>query len=266
MFWLALGMTLRLNANPPILPTIPPAIFYVTNFGAIGDSVTTNTTAIQNTIKAAGVAGGGTIDFSPGTFLSAALFLSNNINLQLESGATLQMLPYGKYPNGTSPPDFITGTNLHDLEFSGSGTIDGQGTSGWWTNNLSTSERPVMIFLSKCNRVLFQNATFENSPSMHIVFKSTTGNVTVQGITISAPGFSPNTDGIDLIGTNCLVENSSISDGDDNIALGSTAGTSSDTVVTNCNFGTGHGVSIGGNTSGGVSNLMVINCSFNGTQ
>ncbi len=266
MFWLALGMTLRLNANPPILPTIPPAIFYVTNFGAIGDSVTTNTTAIQNTIKAAGAAGGGTIDFSPGTFLSAALFLSNNINLQLESGATLQMLPYGKYPGGTSPPDFITGTNLHDLEFSGSGTIDGQGTSGWWTNNLSTSERPVMIFLSKCNRVLFQNATFENSPSMHIVFKSTTGNVTVQGITISAPGFSPNTDGIDLIGTNCLVENSSISDGDDNIAFGSTAGTSSDTVVTNCNFGTGHGVSIGGNTSGGVSNLMVINCSFNGTQ
>lgn len=264
--WLTLAVTGRILANPPTLPTIPSGTFYVTNFGAIGDNSTTNTTAIQNTLKAAGAAGGGTIDFSPGTYLSGPLFLSNSINVQLESGATLRMLPYGKYPGNTSPPDFITGTNLHDLEFSGSGTIDGQGTSGWWTNNLGTSERPVMIFLSKCNRVLFQNVTFQNSPSMHLVFKSTTGNITIQGITISAPGFSPNTDGIDLIGTNCLVENCSISDGDDNIALGSTAGTSSDTVVTNCVFGTGHGLSIGGNTSGGVSNLMVINCSFNGTE
>ena len=82
----------------------------------------------------------------------------------------------------------------------------------------------------------------------------------------SSPGTSPNTDGIDLIGTNCLVQNCSISAGDDNIAFGSTAGTSSDTVVTNCTFGTGHGVSVGSNTSGGSSNLMVINCSFNGTE
>ena len=58
--WLALATTEQLQANPPILPTIPPGTFYVTNFGAIGDNLTTNTTAIQNTIKAAGAAGGGT--------------------------------------------------------------------------------------------------------------------------------------------------------------------------------------------------------------
>jgi hypothetical protein len=37
-------------------------------------------------------------------------------------------------------------------------------------------------------------------------------------------------------------------------------------LVTNCAFGSGHGLSIGSNTAGGVSNLVVANCTFNGTQ
>jgi hypothetical protein len=262
-FSVTLAMAEKLHANPPTLPTIPPGTFYVTNFGAIGNNLTTNTTAIQNTIIAAGMAGGGTVDISPGIFISGPLFLSNSVNLQLESGATLRALPHGKYP-GTTP--FISATNLHDLEITGAGTIDGQGNSGWWTGGLSTSQRPVLVFFSKCNTILVQTVTVSNAPVMHFVFKSTTGNVTFQGITISSPGTSPNTDGIDLIGTNCLVENCSISAGDDNIALGSTGGTSSDTVVTNCTFGTGHGLSIGSNTSGGVSNLTVYACSFTGTD
>jgi polygalacturonase len=261
-----LAMAQQLQANPPTLPTIPPGTFYVTNFGAIGDNLTTNTMAIQNTINAAGAAGGGTVDISPGIFISGPLFLTNSVNLLLESGATLRALPRGRYPGGTSPSPFISATNLHDLEITGAGSIDGQGNSGWWTNNLSTSQRPVLVFFSKCNAILVQNVTVSNAPVMHVVFKSTTGDVTIDGITISSPGTSPNTDGIDLIGTNCLVENCSISAGDDNIALGSTGGTSSDTVVTNCTFGTGHGLSIGSNTSGGVSNLTVYACSFNGTQ
>lgn len=262
-FCVALAIAERLHADPPTLPTIPANTFYVTNFSAIGDGVTTNTTAIQNTIKAAFAAGGGTVDISPGIFLSGPLSLSNSINLQLESGATLRALPYLQYPGTTA---FISANTLQNLEISGSGTIDGQGNSGWWTNGLSTSQRPVLVNFNKCNRILVQNVTVQNSPAMHFTFKSTTGNVTIQGITISSPGNSPNTDGIDLIGTNCLVENCSIADGDDNIALGSTGGTSSDTVVTNCTFGTGHGLSIGSNTSGGVSNLTVYSCSFNGTE
>jgi hypothetical protein len=114
--------------------------------------------------------------------------------------------------------------------------------------------------------VLIQNITLENPPSMHIIVKGSDGNFTIQGITINSPGNSPNTDGIDLIGTNVLVENCSISAGDDNIALGSTGGTSYYTMVTNCAFGVGHGMSIGGNTLDGVSNLTVVNCTFNGTQ
>ncbi len=255
------------RAQNPVLPVIPANSFNITSFGAVGNGVNTNTTAIQNTINAAFVAGGGTVEIPSGTFLSGPLNFSNSINLQLDSGAILRMLPYGSYPGGTSPADFITtASGGHDLEVSGAGTIDGQATfSGWW-DGLSTSERPTLFFFDKCNRVLIENVTLENSPSMHLVFKNGGGNITVQGITINTIGTSPNTDGIDLVGTNCLVQNDSISDGDDCIALGSTSGTSSGTLVTNCAFGSGHGLSIGSNTSAGVSNLTVINCTFNGTE
>ncbi|HXC35707.1 MAG TPA: glycosyl hydrolase family 28 protein [Candidatus Acidoferrales bacterium] len=256
-------------AQSPALPNIPANSFNITTFGAVGDGLTTNTTAIQNTINAAFAAGGGTVEFPSGIYLSGPLNFSNSINLQLDAGAILRMLPYGSYPGGSSPADFITSASSggHDLEVSGTGTIDGQAeNSGWWTNNLSTSARPILLYFNKCNRVLIQNVTLENPPSMHLVFKSSGGNITIQGITINTSSSSPNTDGIDLVGTNCLVENSSISDGDDCIAFGSTAGTSSGTLVTNCNFGFGHGLSIGGNTAAGVSNLTVVNCTFNGTQ
>ena len=173
---------------------------------------------------AASSAGGGTVEIpaAAGAYLCGPLTLKNSINLQIDSGATLKMLPYGTWPGGTSPPDFITGSNLHDIEISGSGTIDGQATaSGWW-NGLSTSARPYMITLSSCQRVLIQNVTLKNAPKMHISIKNKGGNITIQGITINTP-VSPNTDGIDLVGTNCLVQNCSISDGDDNIALGSSS-------------------------------------------
>jgi polygalacturonase len=274
----AQGLLLFLLAAPllqanPVLPVIPANLVNITNapYNALGDGTTTNTTAIQSAINAVAKLGGGTVEIPSGTletFLCGPLNFSNNINLQIDSGAILRMLPYMSYPGGTSPADFITATSLTNLEFSGSGTIDGQAATApdWWTHGLSTSERPVLLFFSKCNVVLIQNITLENPPSMHIVFKNATGNVTVQGITINTSGSSPNTDGIDLIGTNCLVQNCSISDGDDNIALGSTGGTTSGVLITNCSFGNGHGLSIGSNTSAGVSNITAIACSFNGTE
>ena len=133
----------------------------------------------------------------------------------------------------------------------------------------------MIYFNSSCKQVLVKDVTVKNAPAQLIVFKGNkTGNITVQNITQSTPPSSGvlnpshNTDGIDLVGTNCLVQNCDISTGDDNIALGtsSTDVLTSDILVTNCTFGDGHGMTIGGNTAGGVSNLTVINCTFNGTD
>ncbi len=260
-------------ALTPALPVIPGGVFNILNYGAVGDGVTTNTTAIQAAVTAASGAGGGTVEIPAGTFLSGPFTLANNINLQLDSGALLRMLPYGKYPGDIiSPPNFISGSSLHDVEISGPGAIDGQGLP-WWqiAGTNSAANRPNMVNFSACTRVLIQTATFSNSPSPHLVVKGRAGNVTIQNVNIIAPSSgaaipSHNTDAIDLAETNALIQNCNIAVGDDNVAVGSSASVSTDILITNCTFGVGHGVSIGSFTSGGVSNMTVINCTFTNTD
>jgi PKD repeat protein len=130
----------------------------------------------------------------------------------------------------------------------------------------------MVYFNGNCHRVLIQDVTLQNPAKMHMVFKGADDNITIQRILINTTTETPypakNTDGIDLVGNHCLVQNCTINSGDDNIALGSSSASavSTDILITNCTFGVGHGVSIGSNTAGGVSNLTVTACSFNGTD
>jgi polygalacturonase len=257
------------SAVSPALPDIPGGIYNITNYGAIGDNTATNTAAIQAALDAASGAGGGIVEVPAGAFLSGPIHFENRINLRLDAGAILRMLPLDKYPGGTTrPTNFITGANLHDISISGSGMIDGQGTP-WWSYARTRGRRPIMIRFSTCQRVLIENVTLSNSPMFHIAVSSRSSDVTVRGVTIRAtPSTDPvnpghNTDACDVGGKKILVENCDISVGDDNFTC---SGGTSDVLITNCTFGYGHGVSIGSPTSGGVSNLTVINCTFNNTE
>jgi polygalacturonase len=256
----------------PALPVINTNnIIVITNavYGAKFDNSTDNTLAISNAIVAAAAGGttngaaGGTVEIPPGTnaYLCGPIVLLNNVNLQIDAGAILRMLPLGQYPGGTNTgTTFISGSNLHDIEISGSGAIDGQGAA-WWP--FPSAPRPRMISPSSCNRLLIQNVTLSNSPMFHIAISgSHSGNSTVQGVTIQAPSSSPNTDACDVAGTNILVQNCNISVGDDDFTCG---GGTSGVLLTNNTYGNGHGISIGSYTdSGGVSNITVVNCTING--
>jgi polygalacturonase len=254
----------------PALPVIPDKTCNVTNYGAIGDGVATNTVAIQAAIDAASAAGGGTVEVPAGVFLSGAIHLASQINLRVDEGATLEMLPLDKYPGGTEDPDtFISGAGLHDVVISGAGTIEGQGTPWWPFARVRGARRPRMIGLSGCERVLIERVHLHNSPMFHIAISGHSHNVTVRGVTIRAnPSTDPvnpghNTDACDVSGSEVLVENCDVSVGDDDFTCG---GGTSDVLITNCTYGYGHGVSIGSPTSGGISNLTVINCTFNNTE
>jgi polygalacturonase len=254
----------------PVLPVIPDGSFNITNYGAIGDGVATNTAAIQAAINAATHDGGGMVEVPAGVFLCGPIKLDNRINLHLDAGAVLRMLPLGKYPGGTEDPaNFIGGAELQDVAISGTGMIDGQGIPWWPYARVPGARRPRMIALSACNRILIENVTLSNSPMFHIAIQGHSENVTVRGVTIRAnPSTDPvnpghNTDACDVSGRNILVENCDVSVGDDNFTCG---GGTSDVLITNCIYGYGHGVSIGSPTSGGVSNLTVINCTFNNTE
>jgi polygalacturonase len=268
MLWFALTV--------PAVPALPNintnnvVVIIDAPYNAVGDGVTTNTAGIQAAIHAAAAGGttngaaGGTVEIPPGVYLSGPLTMASSVNLQIDAGAILRMLPLGKYPGGTaSGTTFISGSNLHDIEISGSGAIDGQGAAWWPYANVSGANRPRMISPSDCNRLLIQNVTLSNSPMFHIAISGThAANSTVRGATIRAPSNSPNTDACDVSGTNILVENCNISVGDDDFTCG---GGTHDVLVTNNTYGTGHGISIGSYTDkGGVSNVTVVNCTISG--
>ena len=254
----------------PELPAIPEGIYNITNYGAIGDGLTTNTSAIQATINAASGAGGGTVEVPAGEFLSGPIHLANQINLRVDGGAVLRMLPLDKYPGGTTDPaNFISGAGLHDVAISGSGMIDGQGIPWWPFASRRGARRPVMIALSSSERVLIENVTLSNSPMFHIAINRRSTDVTVRKVTIRAnPSTDPinpghNTDACDVSGKHILIQDCDVSVGDDDFTCG---GGTSDVLITNCAYGYGHGVSIGSPTSGGVSNITVIHCTFNNTE
>jgi len=243
----------------------------VVSYGATGNGTTKDTVAIQNAINAC--AGGGTVDFPSGNYLTAPLFLTGSVTLDIQSGATIlgstttsDYTVQSGEKVATSTLALINSDGVSNITIDGGGVINGQG-SGWWASGLSADNRPRLIEIANGNGITVSNVTLENAGAMHLYLKNT-NNVLVDHVTISSPSSSPNTDGIDPAGDqHVLIENSSISDGDDNIAIkAEDAGIpSSDITITNCTFGSGHGVSIGNDLAGGVSNVTVENSSFNGT-
>jgi polygalacturonase len=221
-----------------------------------------NAAAIQAAINALG--SGGTVIVPAGNFLSGPMTLQSNMTFQLSAGATLQMTAMGTFPVNT---DFVYGSKLTNVSIKGSGVMDGQGLA-WWNyfNGGGTDDRPpAMIELTGCTGVTVEGITVQNSPKFHIQFLGNGTNILASGLTITAPWPSPNTDGIDLRGTNVNIQNCYISDGDDVIQIGGSNACSGVTVQ-GCTFGTGHGLSVGSITTGGVNNVLVNNCVFNGTQ
>jgi polygalacturonase len=65
------------------------AVYNVKTFGATGDGKTLDTPAINKTIDAAAAAGGGTVYFPEGNYLSVSIHLKSNIALYLDQGSTI---------------------------------------------------------------------------------------------------------------------------------------------------------------------------------
>src|SRR5437899_42959 len=67
----------------------PAGIYDVRAFGATGDGKALDTIAINKAIEAAVQAGGGTVRFPAGNYLSVSIHLKSNIALYLDQGATI---------------------------------------------------------------------------------------------------------------------------------------------------------------------------------
>jgi polygalacturonase len=261
-----------LSAAPPlpVIPTGPGTQFVVTAapYNAVGDGVTDDTAAIQSAINDCSAAGGGTVEIPdiPGTnnvYEFSTLTLASNINFQVDTGAELQALPMADQAAGLK--EFIYGSQISNFEISGGGDVDGNGGSGWW----ATTSPPDLFQLNGVSTVLIQNITLTNSPLEHLPFghAGTVSNndVTINNVTVLTPSTTSDTDGIDPSGSNFLIENCHISDGDDDIAVKPQHSYCNNITITNCTIGYGHGISIGGETNDGANNITVTNCTLNGT-
>src|SRR5438045_7396560 len=119
----------------------PSKTFYnVKDFGAKGDGNSVDTKAINNSIDNAAAAGGGTVYFPAGNYLSGSIHLKSNITLFIEQGVILIAAndstefdapeksvndTYQDYGHSHWHNSFIWAENLHDVSIIGTGMIWG---------------------------------------------------------------------------------------------------------------------------------------------
>ncbi|MDR2936511.1 MAG: glycoside hydrolase family 28 protein [Rikenellaceae bacterium] len=116
--------------------------FDVTKRGARADGQTLVTDVIQKALDEASAAGGGTVYFPAGTYLTGAIHMRSNTTLHLDAGAVLKFsdnpdhyLPFVELRwEGTVMKSFSPLIHAHEVDniaIEGRGLLDGQGQN-WW--------------------------------------------------------------------------------------------------------------------------------------
>jgi hypothetical protein len=250
-------------------------------FGAKGDGVTKDTRPLQRAIDTCAAAGGGTVVLERGTFLSGMIVLHSNITLHIEAGATLLgSRDDDDYPT-THPPTINTelanckralvyAEGANNVRIEGDGTIDGHADIPKWRGMaLPEGERPMAIFTALSTNVSIENITVKNAATWAVV-NLEVEHLVIRGITVDST-FGPTHDGIDVVdGRDVLIENCTITTGDDAVCLksGSAKGLR-DVTVRNCRIkgaGVANGVKFGTATVGPMRDMLFEDLSIEHAQ
>ena len=272
----------------------------VRDFGAKGDGVHDDTTAIQAAIMACPKSS--RVLVPAGTYKISSIFLKSDITLELAKDSVLsafterEKFPIfpgvietydekDEYNLGTwegNPLDMfsgiVTGVNAENIVITGEGTIDGcTNFENWWKNCKvrNIAWRPRLFFINHCKNVTMHGITVTNSPSwtIHPYFSEDLKFIDVK---IKNPANSHNTDGLDPESCkNVLVLGTYISVGDDCIAIKSGKiymgkkhkTPTSNMVVRQCCMRDGHGaVTVGSEIAAGVKDVHIRDCIFMNTD
>jgi polygalacturonase len=270
----------------PAPAQIPSRSYSLLQFGGVGDGRTLNTRAFARAAAVINAVGGGKLVVPAGVFLTQPFSLVSGMELHLDAGAVIQfphdLTSYGLSPQPTARQmkalkgenlALIGGHDLTDVAITGSGIIDGGG-SAWWTVQVPDKEgrmhdegssRPKMIIFTNVRRLHVQGVTLRNSPRYHLVLHACR-DVTIEGVHITAPADSPNTDGIDPIASeNVLIRDCDLDVGDDDIAIKAIEGPAANILIDHCRCKNGRGISIGSETYKGIHDVTVRDGTFDGT-
>ena len=256
----------------------------IVDHGAVGDGLTKNTMAITKAVDACIQSESACQVLVPsgGIFLTGSFELASRINLHVQ-GTLLASNDTSDFPLIPVLPSYGEGrdtggdqrhralvfaTNVTDVSITGHGRIDGNGFA-WWRRYFAhqvTADRPHLIEIMWGSNLTIADLFLENSP-FWTVHPYASDHVRVNNLTVKAPPFAPNTDGIDPDSCNFVeITNCHFSVGDDGIAIksglneyGRNFGKPSENIFIDQitiepradNFNT-NGISIGSEMSGGA--------------
>lgn len=274
-------------------------IYCVTNFGAVGDGVTLNTSKIQHVIDMAAAEGGGVVLIPEGVFLTGALFFKPGTQLVVEKKGVLKgsddithfpIMPSrmeGK--NLDYFPAVVNAYGVDHFSISGGGIIDGNGLKYWkafWQRraenpdctNLEVS-RPRLIFIQHSNHVQIRDMRLQNSGfwTTHLYQCNYIKILNTRITSPYEPVKAPSTDAIDLdVCKNVLIDGCYLSVNDDAIALkggkGPDAnhnplnGSNENIIIQNSQFGKCHGALTCGSESIHNRNIILRNITVEGAD
>jgi parallel beta-helix repeat protein len=270
----------------------------VRDFGAKGDGSTLDTSSINTAIATVAAAGGGTLEFPAGTYLSTSIRLKSNITLLLDQGATIDAAPYSATAAYDPPEDnpaagvyedyghrhfqnsLIWGDGLENVTIEGAGKIWGQGLVRGDDHPEYSGNKSICLKLCR-------NVTLRDFSILHggwfAILATGDENVTIDNLKIDT-----NRDGMDIDSCrNVRVSNCTVnSPNDDGICLKSSYGlgyakATQDVTITNCcvsgydegsvlngtytlNEKTAHQgrIKFGTESNGGFINIAISNCVF----
>jgi polygalacturonase len=246
-------------------------VLNVLNFGAVGDSITLDSHAIQKTIDSAAVLGNGSQVFIPGghRYLVGTLILKSNIEFHLDGDAELFV--------STKQEDYINdaviiANEANNLKITGTGKINGRDLefmdhyekeNEWW---IPKAWRPKIFILTKCKNLEIRDISFGYAPQwgLHMLGCE---NVVIDNIKIKNNLQVPNCDGIDPDHCrNVTIQNCNIVCGDDAVVIKATHqvadyGPSANILVKDCILETQDaGVKIGTETTKDIYNITFERC------
>ncbi len=276
--------------------------FNVRNYGASGDGKRIETRSIEEAIAAATAAGGGTVYFPAGNYMSYTIHLQNNIALYLDQGAVLIAAESSKEAPGYDKPEpnafdayqdfghshwknsLIYGEGLHDIAILGPGRVWGRGLTR--STNVPENGGNKTIGLKLCRNVIIRDVSVLHGGHFAIL---ATG---VDNLTIDNMKIDTDRDGMDIdCCKNVHISNCSVnSPYDDGICLKSSFGlgfakATENVTITNCQVtgydlgslldgtfkrevkkysdGTTTGrIKMGTESNGGFKNVTISNCLF----
>lgn len=193
----------------------------VVAYGARADDGALDTAAFNRAISDC-TARSQTVLVPAGTWDLGQVTLVSNLRLHLAGGSVLRASPdLAQFPphpalheSGTHRP-FLIGAGIENVEIFGLGTIDGSGPAYWGKEDADRIRFGLIV--QSCRNVKVRDITVRDTP-MFLMGVMDCDNVVIDGVTLTAPADSPNTDGLQIIDSSDVrVSNCLIAVGDDGI-------------------------------------------------